>query len=85
MYEIILSPKAKKQFDKLNKDLKERIGSVFERIKIRPFSYNLKRLQGTTFYRLRIGDYRIILDIKQDKLIIIVVELGHRKNIYKGL
>ncbi|HLC78647.1 MAG TPA: type II toxin-antitoxin system RelE/ParE family toxin [Candidatus Nanoarchaeia archaeon] len=82
MYEIIFSEKAKSQLKKLDKLTQERIGSVIDRIKIRPFSYDLKRLQGTNYYRARIGEYRIILDIKQDKLIIIVIELGHRKNIY---
>ncbi|MFH1310830.1 MAG: type II toxin-antitoxin system mRNA interferase toxin, RelE/StbE family [Nanoarchaeota archaeon] len=82
MYEIILSEKAKKQLKKLNKLTQERIGSVIERIKIRPFSYDIKKLQGTSYYRARVGEYRIILDIQQNKLIIIVIEIGHRKNIY---
>lgn len=82
MYEIILSDKAKLQLEKLPSDIKDRIGSVIERIRIRPYSF-VKRLVGSPYYRLRVGDYRIILDIKQDKLIIFVIELGHRRNIYK--
>ena len=82
MYEIIFSEKAKSQLKKLDKLIQERIGSVIDRIKIRPFSYDLKRLQGTNYYRARAGEYRIILDIKQNQLIIIVIEIGHRKNIY---
>ena len=82
MYEIIFSEKAKRQLKKFNVLVQERIGSAIERIKIRPFSFDIKRLQGTPYYRLRVGEYRLILDIKQDKLIIIVIEIGHRKNIY---
>jgi len=82
MYEIIFSEKAKAQLKKLDKLIQERIGSVIDRIKIRPFSHDLKRLQGTNYYRARAGEYRIILDIKQNQLIIIVIEIGHRKNIY---
>ena len=83
MYEIILSDKAKKQLSKLPSNIKIRIGAVIERIKIRPFSF-VKKIQGTNYSRIRIGEYRIILDIRQNKLLIFVIELGHRKNIYKN-
>lgn len=81
MYEIIVSDKAKEQLSKLSQEMKCRIGSVLERIRIRPHHF-LKRLVGSPYFRLRVGDYRVILDIKDDKLIIYVIELGHRKNIY---
>lgn len=82
MYSIIFDSKAEKQLAKLDKQVQNRILTLLDRIKIRPFSYDIKRLQGTPYYRLRMGKYRIILDIKQNQLIIIVVEVGHRKNIY---
>lgn len=82
MYEIILSDTAKNQLSRLSQDIKNRIGQVLERIRIRPH-YFVKRLVGSPYYRLRVGDYRVIIDIKDDKLIIFVIELGHRKNIYK--
>lgn len=81
MYEIILSDNAKKELSKLSQEIKNRIGSVLERIRIRPH-YFVKRLVGSKYFRLRVGDYRIIIDIQQDKLIILVIEIGHRKNIY---
>ncbi len=82
MYEIIFSEKAKRQLKKFDVLVQERIGTAIERIKIRPFCFDMKRLQRTPYYRLRVGEYRLILDIKQDKLIILVIEIGHRKNIY---
>lgn len=83
MYDIILSEKAKRQLEKINISMRKRIGSAIERIKIRPFSFDIKRLQGSPYYRLRVGEYRLILDIQQNRLVIIVIEIGHRKNIYK--
>jgi len=83
MYEIEFSDKAKKQLKLFPADLQHRIGLVFERIKINPFR-SVKRKQGTPYYILRIGDYRAILDIKENKLLILIIEIGHRKNIYKG-
>ncbi|MFH1823173.1 MAG: type II toxin-antitoxin system RelE/ParE family toxin [archaeon] len=82
MYEIILSDLAKKQLSKLNSEIRDRIGIVLERIRIRPF-YFVKKLVGSEGYRLRVGDYRVILNILKDKLVIFVIEIGSRKNIYK--
>ncbi|MBU2616722.1 MAG: type II toxin-antitoxin system RelE/ParE family toxin [Nanoarchaeota archaeon] len=84
MYEIVLSDKAKRQLNKLDKSVQERIGAFIERIKVRPFSYDLKKLQGTPYYRTRVGEYRLILNIFGEKLIILVIEIGHRKNVYKN-
>lgn len=82
MYEIIVSDKAEEQMRKLPREMADRMGCAFERIKIRPHSF-VKRLVGSPYYRLRVGDYRVILDIQQTKLIILVLELGHRRNVYK--
>ena len=81
MYSIIFNPFAEKQLKKLDNNLQRRILDVLNRIRIRPHHF-VKRLVGSPYFRLRVGDYRIILDIQNDKLVIVVVELGHRKNIY---
>lgn len=81
MYEILFHKNALKQLDKLNKEIQTRIIASLERIKISPHSH-VKKLMSSPYFRLRVGDYRIILDIQAGKLIIFVVELGHRKNIY---
>jgi len=81
MYEILFHKNAQKQLEKLTKDIQGRVLSVLDRIKITPHSH-VKRLVGTPYFRVRIGDYRAILDIQNDKLVIIVIEIGHRKNIY---
>ncbi len=83
MYSIIFNPKAEKQFKKLDNETKKRISSFLDRIRIRPFSHDIKRLAGTRYYRARVGKYRLILDIFQDKLIIVVIEMELRGKIYK--
>jgi len=82
MYEIVLSDKAKKQISKLPKNIQERIDIVFERVKIRPH-YFVKKIIGTKYFGLRVGDYRLILDIQNKILVIYIIEVGHRKNVYK--
>jgi len=81
MYEIIFSQTALNQFKKLEKPLQERIVKTLERIKIRPEAY-VKKLVNYPGYKLRVGDYRVILDIDKGKLLILVIKIGHRKNIY---
>jgi mRNA interferase RelE/StbE len=81
MYSLIYSDRFFKQLSKLNKDLQKRIVSTLERCRIRPYAH-VKKLVGP-YYSLRVGDYRIIMDIKEDKLFIFVIEVGHRKKIYK--
>lgn len=82
IYELVYSDEVRKQLKKLNKILQERIIFTLERIRLRPYAH-IKRLVGNPYFSLRVGDYRVILDIKDDKLIIFVIEVGHRKNIYQ--
>ena len=82
MYSLEFSKTADKQLSKLDVLSQTRIVGSLERIRIRPFSF-VKRKQGTPNFIFRIGDYRVILDIKKEILLILVVEVGSRKNIYK--
>ena len=82
MYKLIYSEKALKQLKKLDAKISDRILKTLERIKIRPHHF-VKSLSDSPYSRLRVGNYRLILDIQNNKLIILILELGHRKNIYK--
>lgn len=82
LYEIVFSQKAKKQLFKLERSIQERIISALERIRIRPESY-ITKLVGDPGYKLRVGDYRVIMDIDKGKLLVLVIKVGHRKNIYE--
>jgi len=82
LYEIVFSQKAKKQLFKLERSIQERIISALERIRIRPESY-ITKLVGDPGYKLRVGDYRVIMDIDKNKLLVLVIKIGHRKNIYE--
>ena len=82
MYSIIFSDIAVKQLKKLDSEIVHRIISTIERCRIRPYSF-VKKLIGSSYYRLRVGDYRVIMDIKENVLVIFIVEVGHRREIYK--
>lgn len=81
-YDVIFSDFAVKQLSKLPLDIQHRIISTIKRCRIRPYAH-VKKLVGSKYFRLRIGNYRVIMDIVDNKLIIYVIEVGHRKNIYK--
>ncbi|MEA3515233.1 MAG: type II toxin-antitoxin system RelE/ParE family toxin [Nanoarchaeota archaeon] len=82
MYEIIISKKVERFLDKLNSKERERIIFALEKLRIRPEAY-LKRLVGETSYKFRVGNYRLIIDLNKNYLQVLVVKIGHRKNIYK--
>jgi len=82
LYEIIFSRKAKKQLFKLERTIQEKIIFTLERIRIRPEDY-LTKLIADPGYKLRVGDYRVIMDIDKTNLLVLVIKIGHRKDIYK--
>jgi len=81
-YEIIFSDKALKQLKKMEKNVQRRIIAVLERIRIRPEAH-VTKLIGDPGYKLRVGDYRVLVDINNKKLQILILKVGHRKNVYR--
>jgi len=81
IYEILLSESARNQLKKLDYSAQERILNALERIRIKPERY-VKKLVGDPAYRLRVGDYRVLLDIDKSRLLVLVIKIGHRRGIY---
>lgn len=87
MYSLKFTDNAKKQLKKMDKYTSRLI-----------VNWMLKNIQNTTnprmygkalkgnlsdYWRYRVGDYRVITEIKDDALVVVAVEIGHRKEIYK--
>jgi len=81
LYTITFSDNALRQLKKLERQIQERIINSIERIKVRPEMF-VQRLVGDPGYKLRVGDYRLIMDISHESLEVIIIKIGHRKNIY---
>lgn len=75
-YQIFFTDKAKKQLEKLEKVDQERIIVSLQRIRIRPEAH-ITKLLGDPGYKLRVENYRVILEIEKEKLIILVLMIGH--------
>ena len=81
-YEVSWTETSLKQLEKLDKTTAKRIVEKTESISKDPFRF-VKKLTGFDLYRLRVGDYRIIMSIEKGKMIIFVLEVGHRSNVYR--
>ena len=82
MYELIYAKKFFKQLKKLNREIQKRILLSLERIRIRPFHF-IRKLVGLPYFKLRVGDYRVILKIDERNKKILLLYVGHRKEMYK--
>ncbi len=83
-YQVTWSQRSRKDLDALDDKLRRRIITKVESITEQPFSY-VKHLVGVPLYSLRVGDYRVIMDIKNKQMLIFVVMIGHRKKVYGEL
>ena len=81
MYSIQIEKNAENFLKKLNKKDAEIILNKIYSIKDNPFRF-LKRLQGQNLWRLRVADYRAIVDVIISMNRIVVLRIGHRKNVY---
>jgi len=82
MYELKFGKQATDFLNKLEKDIKERIWNKLQVCKVNPFHY-LEHLEEIEGYKLKVGDYRVIIDVDNINQLIIINKIGHRKNIYE--
>ena len=84
MYEIIFDPKAIEFLEKSERQLAKRIWDKLMSTKENPHHF-VERLSGRGDYKLRIGDYKEIADIDENKKRIEITFVGHRKNVYQDI
>lgn len=83
-YSIAYKPSAVKALRKLDRQHQQAIITAIEALAHQPRPDGVKKLQGGEGeYRLRVGSYRVIYDINDNELIVLVLHLGHRKDIYR--
>ena len=82
-YEIELSRSALKSLKKLDRKAAVRIFAAVEKLAKNPRPHGVKKLEGYTLWRLRVGDYRVVYDIDDGKVVILVVKVSHRKDVYR--
>ena len=81
-YQLLWSNLALESLEKLPFDISERILKKLEQVKENPKHF-IEGLSGLDFKKVRVGDYRVLVDNLESQKIIAIRDLGHRKNIYK--
>jgi mRNA interferase RelE/StbE len=85
-YEIKFKSSAWKSFDKLPKDINRRINEAIRELSDNPRSLKAKKLMGyRDFYRIRVGDYRVVYEIQEQVLVVLIIKVDHRRDVYRGL
>lgn len=83
-YEIEISESAEKYLGKIPKKDRLKIIAKIDALEEETMPIGSKKLQGhKVLYRIRSGDYRIVYSIIKNQLIVLIVEIGHRKEIYR--
>lgn len=85
MYKIVFAKEAQKALLRLPKNTAFLIREKLEQIAIDPYAShtNAKKLQNRSGYRLRIGDWRVIYEIQNNELVILVLKIAQRGEIYR--
>jgi len=83
MYELKFDKQAIDFLNKLEEDIKERIWNKLQQCKLNPFHF-LEHLEEIEGFKLRVGDYRVIVDVDKTNQILYILKIGHRKNIYEN-
>ena len=83
-YKVIFAKSVKKDFRKIPKLDVPKILNEIAHLAKNPRSSKTKKLKGEKLYRLRVGNYRVIYDIQDNLMLIFVVKLGHRSDIYRN-
>ncbi|MEA5505803.1 type II toxin-antitoxin system RelE/ParE family toxin [Halotia wernerae UHCC 0503] len=83
-YRVEFSKGARKQFRKLSLNIQERIQIQINQLVIEPRPSGVIKLQNEeNLYRIRVGDYRVVYEIFDDILLVTVIKVKHRSQVYK--
>ena len=82
-YQVILPKSVRKELDRLPDDIVERIMTRLAGLETNPRPADVKKLKGRDAWRIRVGDYRVIYEIHDRILQILVITVGHRRGIYR--
>ena len=83
-YDVEYTRDALRQFASLPVDMQEKVAKKLARLAEEPTkAANVKALKGEEGYRLRVGDYRVVYYLEHKKLLVVVVRVAHRREVYR--
>ena len=83
-YTVLLRPAAQRDLDKLSSELRIRIDRILLAFELQPRPQGITKLVGTPdTWRVRVGDYRILLDIDDGAKTVLILRIAHRRDVYR--
>ena len=82
-YRIEYAAAAARQIERLPRDVQSRVLGRIEALAHTPRPPGAIRLTGGDAYRIRVGDYRIIYAVADELLVVLIVKVGHRREVYR--
>lgn len=85
MYSIVFTKQAIRSMQKLPASMRDRVRDRLEQVASAPYAQhpNVTKLQGRDGYRLRIGDWRVLYDVQDEKLVVLVLKVAPRGEVYR--
>ncbi|MGV8075079.1 MAG: type II toxin-antitoxin system RelE/ParE family toxin [Syntrophobacteraceae bacterium] len=83
-YELLIERSAQKQLSRIAQPARDRIVTTVRELAEEPRPVGVKKLAGREAWRIRVGDYRIIYEIHDQLLTVLVVSIGHRRDVYRS-
>ncbi|MBI2942026.1 MAG: type II toxin-antitoxin system RelE/ParE family toxin [Chloroflexi bacterium] len=85
-YRVAFSRRAERQFGDLPRQVQVRLRPRIDALAENPHPPGVHRLsEAESLFRLRVGDYRIVYGIEEQALLVLVVKVGHRREVYRGI
>ena len=85
-YRIEFAPRAERDLKSLDGSIRRRIARRIQSLADNPYPQGIKKIEGEEeLYRLRVGDYRILYQVQRQRVVILVVGIGHRRDIYRRI
>ena len=84
-WQVILEQQPQKMLRRLPRDMRERVDRALLALTDNPRPHGCKKLTGHELYRIRVGEWRIICAVEDDRLIVLVLEITPRSSAYRGL
>lgn len=82
-YQVELSPRAGRAFDRLTGAIRDRALAAIDSLSRTPRPHGVVKLAGLDAYRMRVGDYRVIYEIHDRFLLVLILDVGHRREVYR--
>ncbi|MBI1846282.1 MAG: type II toxin-antitoxin system RelE/ParE family toxin [Candidatus Rokubacteria bacterium] len=82
-YQLALTPAASRQLEALPRDAQERIDVKINGLRTNPRPPGVRKLRGPdSLYRIRVGPFRVVYSIHDERLVVVVIRIGRRDHIY---